>query len=203
MSPFQECYHCGERHEGLCTAVIVERPLCEPAGEPGGSRMQTNEPAMGPDGPDTSDFPTRWRSHDSEVAYLIESQDGAGRTCYWTGLFRHEVTDGHFQKEADVNYRADFAVHFHLRDYANAVKEQHPQLRTFTVVEHAFIYETRRDLAPKRSDMTRRDHFAALAMQGWLTTYAGEHAHPAKTGHTDTVAADAYALADAMIRARE
>lgn len=50
--------------------------------------------------------------------------------------------------------------------------------------------------------MTLRDYFAAKAMQGWLSGYA-DQPHPASTGSAFDVAVKAYAMADAMLRARE
>lgn len=49
--------------------------------------------------------------------------------------------------------------------------------------------------------MDLRDYFAAKAMAGWIATY-GDKAHPATTGHAETVATNAYAMADAMLKAR-
>ncbi|MBC3230729.1 hypothetical protein [Serratia fonticola] len=50
--------------------------------------------------------------------------------------------------------------------------------------------------------LTLRDHFAGLAMQGWLATYGEDMVHPAHRGNADDVARNAYALADAMLKAR-
>lgn len=50
--------------------------------------------------------------------------------------------------------------------------------------------------------MTLRDYFAGQALAGYLATY-GDHPHPAQKGKCDVVAADAYAMADAMLRARQ
>lgn len=52
------------------------------------------------------------------------------------------------------------------------------------------------------SGMTLRDHFAGLAMQGWLASYGEDMAHPAQRGNADDAARNAYALADAMLKAR-
>jgi len=47
------CFLHGDHEEPECPQCPAAnvRPLCESAGEPGGSRMQDHEPAMGPDGP--------------------------------------------------------------------------------------------------------------------------------------------------------
>jgi len=50
--------------------------------------------------------------------------------------------------------------------------------------------------------MSLRDWFAGKALQGWLASYAPETAHPAKRDTADDVATEAYAMADAMLRAR-
>lgn len=50
--------------------------------------------------------------------------------------------------------------------------------------------------------LTLRDHFAGLAMQGWLASYGEDMAHPAQRGNADDTARNAYALADAMLKAR-
>lgn len=47
-----------------------------------------------------------------------------------------------------------------------------------------------------------RDHFAANAVAGWLASYGCDNPHPANTGHADVVAVNAYAMADAMLKAR-
>ncbi|MFT2796088.1 hypothetical protein [Serratia sp. N21D137] len=52
------------------------------------------------------------------------------------------------------------------------------------------------------SGMSIRDYFAGLAMQGWLTSYGEDMAHPAQRGNADDVARNAYALADAMLKIR-
>lgn len=52
--------------------------------------------------------------------------------------------------------------------------------------------------------MSLRDYFAGLAMQGWLASYGADQIHPSKTPlHLEAVASEAYAMADAMLRARE
>lgn len=53
-----------------------------------------------------------------------------------------------------------------------------------------------------QSGMTLRDYFAAKAMQGWLTSYGEDMAHPAQRGNAEDVARNAYALADAMLKVR-
>ena len=50
--------------------------------------------------------------------------------------------------------------------------------------------------------ITLRDYFAAAALQGWLSTYSDAD-HPADHGACDAVARDAFAMADAMLAARE
>lgn len=49
--------------------------------------------------------------------------------------------------------------------------------------------------------MTLRDYFAAKAMAAWIATY-GDNPHPATTGHAETVANNAYQIADAMLAER-
>lgn len=52
--------------------------------------------------------------------------------------------------------------------------------------------------------LTLRDYFAAAALQGWLATYPTDCAHPADSrGGPAKLASQAYALADAMLQARE
>ncbi|HAT7708526.1 TPA: hypothetical protein JAX41_005002 [Enterobacter roggenkampii] len=53
------------------------------------------------------------------------------------------------------------------------------------------------------SGMTLRDYFAAKAMQGWLASFSESDAHPSVSGKCDAVAEASYALADAMLKARE
>ncbi|MFJ5346644.1 hypothetical protein [Pectobacterium parvum] len=53
------------------------------------------------------------------------------------------------------------------------------------------------------SGMTLRDYFAAKAMQGWLSSYGIEAVHPIISGRANAVAENAYALANAMLKARE
>jgi hypothetical protein len=51
--------------------------------------------------------------------------------------------------------------------------------------------------------MTLRDYFAAKALQGWLASYADQQRHPVEAGVADICAQHAYALADAMLKARQ
>ncbi|MGO0650697.1 hypothetical protein [Citrobacter freundii] len=51
--------------------------------------------------------------------------------------------------------------------------------------------------------LTVRDYFAAKAMQGWLASFSESDSHPFVSGKCDAVAEASYALADAMLRARE
>lgn len=51
--------------------------------------------------------------------------------------------------------------------------------------------------------MTLRDYFAAKAMQGWLSTYGADAPGEAVIGGAHGVAGLAYAMADAMLKARE
>ena len=53
------------------------------------------------------------------------------------------------------------------------------------------------------SDATLRDYFAAKAMSGWLASFSESDAHPSVSGKCDAVAEASYALADAMLKARE
>jgi len=53
------------------------------------------------------------------------------------------------------------------------------------------------------SGMTLRDYFAAKAMQGWLASFSESDAHPSVSGKCYAVAEASYALADAMLKARE
>lgn len=57
-------------------------------------------------------------------------------------------------------------------------------------------------LEPDRLGMSLRDYFAAAALQGWLASYSRKSAHPVEDATQETVAADAYAMADAMLAAR-
>jgi hypothetical protein len=50
------------------------------------------------------------------------------------------------------------------------------------------------DCAPFQGGMTLRDYFAAKAMQGLLASTGG--------GHSEVISADAYRIADSMIKAR-
>jgi hypothetical protein len=51
--------------------------------------------------------------------------------------------------------------------------------------------------------MTLRDWFAGQALAGWLASSPGNERHPVVTGQDDVVAGHAYAMADAMLAARE
>lgn len=73
-----------------------------------------------------------------EIVYLIEGKDATGRPAYWTGLISKRADNG--ETYVDFNYDAWYGVHFHVREYANAAQRIYPELSTFTVVEHAFIY---------------------------------------------------------------
>lgn len=54
----------------------------------------------------------------------------------------------------------------------------------------------------RQCGMTLRDYFAAKAMQGWLSSYGVDAVHPAHSGNAVDAAKNAYALADAMLKAR-
>jgi len=54
-----------------------------------------------------------------------------------------------------------------------------------------------------QSGMTLRDYFAAKAMAGWLASFPASESHPVVSGLEDKVASYSYALADAMLKARE
>ena len=49
--------------------------------------------------------------------------------------------------------------------------------------------------------MTLRDHFAGLAMQGWLSTFPEDMA--IQHVHVEGIAGLSYRMADAMLKARE
>lgn len=51
--------------------------------------------------------------------------------------------------------------------------------------------------------MTLRDYFAGQALAGWLSSYSPAHIHPVQNDTHESVARDAYALADEMLKARE
>ncbi|EFN8927562.1 hypothetical protein JBO41_17455 [Enterobacter asburiae] len=51
--------------------------------------------------------------------------------------------------------------------------------------------------------VTLRDYFAAKALAGWLASFPGDDVHPVVSGVAEKIAEQAYALADAMIKARE
>jgi hypothetical protein len=59
------------------------------------------------------------------------------------------------------------------------------------------------EFAPGYAGMSLRDYFAAKAMVGWLASYSPDALHPASRDKEGDVAEMAYALADAMLRARE
>lgn len=50
--------------------------------------------------------------------------------------------------------------------------------------------------------MTLRDYFAAKAMQAWLSSFGPDDRHPSSAGTLDMLATQAYAVADAMLEAR-
>lgn len=52
------------------------------------------------------------------------------------------------------------------------------------------------------SGMTLRDYFAAKALSGWLASFPGDDVHPVVSGVTEKIAEQAYAMADAMLKAR-
>lgn len=58
-------------------------------------------------------------------------------------------------------------------------------------------------MVPEHDGMSLRDWFAGQAMAGWFGSYGPEHDHPATGGYALTVARHAYAMADAMIEARD
>lgn len=51
--------------------------------------------------------------------------------------------------------------------------------------------------------MSLRDHFAGLAMQGWLASFERGERHPITTGNASWVASVSYQMADAMLEARK
>ena len=51
--------------------------------------------------------------------------------------------------------------------------------------------------------MTLRDWFAGQALQGWLASFGPDQVHPVATDIENSVAKQAYQMADAMIAARE
>jgi hypothetical protein len=51
--------------------------------------------------------------------------------------------------------------------------------------------------------MTLRDWFAGQALAGWLASYGDSTSHPVDRGREAITAADAYAMADAMLAARK
>ena len=50
--------------------------------------------------------------------------------------------------------------------------------------------------------MNLRDHFAGLAMQGFLSGHIAHHGHEENHWPYDALASEAYDMADAMLRAR-
>jgi hypothetical protein len=50
--------------------------------------------------------------------------------------------------------------------------------------------------------MSLRDYIATQALAGWLSSYGENCGHPCANGSADVVAAQAYELADAMLKAR-
>lgn len=59
------------------------------------------------------------------------------------------------------------------------------------------------EVAVTADDLTIRDYFAAKAMSGWLASFPASESHPVVSGLEEKVANYSYALADAMLRARE
>jgi hypothetical protein len=71
---------------------------------------------------------------------------------------------------------------------------------------------TREQVATGMHGMTLRDYFAAAALHGWLASFPAHCVHPADPDHPNASRRDAmlslhatcaYALADAMLAARE
>ena len=50
--------------------------------------------------------------------------------------------------------------------------------------------------------MTLRDHFAGIALQGWLSSYGPDVTHPASQECETSLAELSYKMADAMLKAR-
>jgi hypothetical protein len=48
-----------------------------------------------------------------------------------------------------------------------------------------------------------RDWFAGMALQGWLASYDPSSIHPASSETANSLALSSYAMADAMLAARE
>jgi hypothetical protein len=59
------------------------------------------------------------------------------------------------------------------------------------------------DMADTEHGMTLRDYFAAKAMQGWLASYGEDAPYESVIAHADGVATLAFAVADAMLKARK
>ncbi len=56
---------------------------------------------------------------------------------------------------------------------------------------------------PKPDGMSLRDWFAGMALQGWLASYDPSSIHPASSETANSLALSSYAMADAMLAARE
>jgi hypothetical protein len=69
----------------------------------------------------------------------------------------------------------------------------------------AFPYQTtplqNGDIECGTYGMSLRDYFAAAALQGWLASFGDSAVHPVLNDTHRSVARDAYAMADAMIKA--
>lgn len=59
------------------------------------------------------------------------------------------------------------------------------------------------EFMPGHCGMTLRDWFAGQALAGWLASYDPEDSHPVATEVQGSLAAYSYAIADAMLSARE
>lgn len=56
----------------------------------------------------------------------------------------------------------------------------------------------------KSSGLSVRDWFAGQALAGWLESFPGDTSHPGETSkYAANIANGSYALADAMLKARE
>ncbi|MFV3387870.1 hypothetical protein ACNFCJ_21035 [Pseudomonas sp. NY15364] len=58
------------------------------------------------------------------------------------------------------------------------------------------------DIATRYQGASLRDYFAAKAMQAWLSSFGPDDRHPSSAGTLDMLATQAYAVADAMLEAR-